>query len=521
MKSRKNSLNTSAQNPKAQSAGAKNPKRAESKNIDSSVTKKAESKKAKILESKKADSKNIESGILDSSLAQISRQALHTPQTLIIKIGSSILTQDFANNKAESSAQAEFNNKAESNNKTKSSSQPAQNPNSQQTPQSAQAPQSQQIPHAREVQSQYLASLASQIAKLKEQIPNIIIVSSGAIAAGFKLLGFPTRPKDIADKQACAAVGQARLMWQYDEAFGAHGIQVAQILLTKDDLANRKRFYYARTTLERLLALGVIPIINENDSLLVDELKYIETFGDNDNLAALVAGMMDADLLLILSDVNGLYTADPSKDASARAIHEVSDIDSVLPLAKSSSSGVGTGGMNSKLNAAKKALKMGCDVAIIGGSDTSNIKRFFAKEVIGTYFKSQEGGIKKRNLWLEYATIPKGALTLDEGATIAVKSRKSLLAKGVIKCEGEFHAGEVVALLDSSGAQLGVGKARYSGAEVRKIIGKDSKEFAAILGRTLGDEVVHSNDISMSEKVARDSAKTESGKTESAKKASK
>lgn len=520
MKSRKTPINVSAQNPKAQSAGAKNPKRAESKNIDSSVTKKAESKKAKILESKKADSKNIESSILDSSLAQISRQALHTPQTLIIKIGSSILTQDFANNKAEFSSQS------------------AQNPNSQQTPQPAQAPQSQQIPHAREVQSQYLASLASQIAKLKAQIPNIIIVSSGAIAAGFKLLGFPTRPKDIADKQACAAVGQARLMWQYDEAFGAHGIQVAQILLTKDDLANRKRFYYARTTLERLLTLGVIPIINENDSLLVDELKYIETFGDNDNLAALVAGMMDADLLLILSDVNGLYTADPSKDASAKAIHEVSDIDSVLPLAKSSSSGVGTGGMNSKLNAAKKALKMGCDVAIIGGSDTENIKKFFAKEVIGTYFKSQEAGIKKRNLWLEYATIPKGALTLDEGATIAVKSRKSLLAKGVIKCEGEFHAGEVIALLDSSGAQLGVGKARYSGAEVRKIIGKDSKEFARILGRTLGDEVVHSNDISMSENASKkagakalkdstksaaqvESKKAKSIKADSAKKASK
>lgn len=341
-----------------------------------------------------------------------------------------------------------------------------------------------------------IASLVYHIAKLKQTIPNIVIVSSGAVASGFKLLGFPSRPKDIVDKQASAAVGQARLIWTYEQAFAQYNINVAQVLLTKDDLSNRKRYLHARSALKRLLDLGVIPIINENDTIIVDELKYIESFGDNDNLGALVAGIVDGDLLLILSDVDGLYTADPSKDKNAKIIHKVEYInDDIMDSAGGSISSVGTGGMKSKIQAAKKALEAGCEVAIIRGMEPENIEKFFKEDNVGTYFYQSVSSIKKRKFWIGYAAIPKGNVIIDDGACNALlNNNKSLLAKGIININGKFQAGAVVSII-SNDKEIARGKTRYSSADLLKIMGKASSEIYDILGYKISDEVIHKDDL--------------------------
>ena len=340
-----------------------------------------------------------------------------------------------------------------------------------------------------------IASLVYHIAKLKKTIPNIIIVSSGAVASGFKLLGFPSRPKDIVDKQASAAVGQARLIWTYEQAFAQYNINVAQVLLTKDDLSNRKRYLHARSALKRLLELGVIPIINENDTIIVDELKYIESFGDNDNLGALVAGIVDGDLLLILSDVDGLYTADPSKDKNAKIIHKVEYInDDIMDSAGGSISSVGTGGMKSKIQAAKKALEAGCEVAIIRGMEPENIEKFFKEDNIGTYFYQSVSSIKKRKFWIGYAAIPKGAVIIDDGADKALLDNKSLLAKGVTGVIGRFQAGDIVSIVNGN-KEIAKGKIRYSSADVNKIMGTVSSEIYNILGYKVSDEIIHKDDL--------------------------
>ncbi len=341
-----------------------------------------------------------------------------------------------------------------------------------------------------------IAAIANEISALKKQIPNIIIVSSGAVAAGFKLLGFETRPKDIVDKQASAAVGQARLIWKYEQDFAKHGINVAQVLLTKDDLSNRKRYLNARSALKRLLELKVIPIINENDTILVDELKYIETFGDNDNLGALVASLVDADMMLIMSDVDGLYTKDPTKHDDAKLINNVDYIDdSILNSAGKSISNVGTGGMASKIQAAKKALDVGCEVAIIKGMVPENISKFFTGELIGTHFSHKDSGINRRKFWIGHAAIPKGFIIIDNGAEKALCNHKSLLAKGIVAVEGKFTAGEVVSVMTENRVEIARGKIRYSSTETQKILKKNSSEIFDILGYKVSDEVIHIDDI--------------------------
>ena len=345
------------------------------------------------------------------------------------------------------------------------------------------------------INSARIAALVYHIAKLKKTIPNIVIVSSGAVASGFKLLGFPSRPKDIVDKQASAAVGQARLIWTYEQAFAQYNINVAQVLLTKDDLSNRKRFLHARQALKRLLELNVIPIINENDTIIVDELKYIESFGDNDNLGALVAGIVDGDLLLILSDIDGLYTSDPSKDKNASIIHKVEYInDDIMDSAGGSISSVGTGGMKSKLQAAKKALEAGCEVAIIRGMEPENIERFFKEDNVGTYFYQSITSIKKRKFWIGYAAIPKGAIIIDNGACSALLNNKSLLAKGVIGVNGKFQAGDVVSIINNN-KEIAKGKIRYSVGDINKIMGAASSEIYNILGYKVSDEIIHKDDL--------------------------
>lgn len=412
------------------------------------------------------------------------------PKRLVIKIGSSILTRSL--DSAQSTSAPE----------SKSSLDSKGSPDS---------------PESTSVQVARIQALCAEIAALKATIPEIVLVSSGAVACGFSLLGFPSRPKDIIDKQACAAVGQARLLWHYEQAFREHGLQIAQILLTKDDLSNPKRYLYASAALRRLLELGAIPIINENDPVLVDELKYIESFGDNDNLAALVAGMIDADLLLILSDVDGLYTANPATNKDAKPIREVREIDeSIFALAgenlaniggtggqsgvanvSSMSGAVGTGGMASKLHAAKKALQRGCNVAIIKGDDARNIREFLAGAEIGTYFHLPESNIKKRRFHTAYVAIPQGRLVVDSGALKALRANKSLLPKGVLEVQGSFDAGDVVSVQSECGQEIARGKSRYNAHESRLIIGKDSACISQILGQSYGDCLLHKDDIAL------------------------
>lgn len=341
-----------------------------------------------------------------------------------------------------------------------------------------------------------ISEIVFRVSELKKSIPNILIVSSGAIAAGFRVLGFKSRPKEIVDKQACAAVGQARLVWTYEQEFEKYGIPVAQILLTKDDLSNRKRYLHAKSALDRLLSLGVVPIINENDTITADELKYVESFGDNDNLGALVACLAGADMLMIMSDVDGLYTGDPSKDKNAVLIREVGNLDdNIKKLAGDSFSGIGTGGMSSKLAAAGKSLEAGCQVAIIKGLEPENITRFFNGEDVGTFFPLSGEVIAKRKFWIGYAAIPKGKVFVDKGAEAALLKNKSLLPKGICAVEGNFSSGDVIGIFSHEGREIARGKIRYCAADTSKIKGKKSSEIAALLGNKISDEAVHADDM--------------------------
>jgi glutamate 5-kinase len=346
----------------------------------------------------------------------------------------------------------------------------------------------------------FISNLASSLSDIKKSVKNIVIVSSGAVGAGFRYLGFTSRPKNIIDKQACAALGQARLIWIYEKEFERYGNNVAQILITKDDFSNRRRYLNARYTIRRLLEFGVIPVINENDTVVVDELKHVESFGDNDNLSALVAGLIGADMLLILSDVDGLYDKNPSVHADAKLIGDVKFIDeNLLNSAGQSVSGVGTGGMASKLKAAQKALSAGCYVGIINGREPENIAKFIKGEEVGTYFSHIEDHIAIRKFWIAHAAGIKGTITIDEGAVRAiVEKKKSLLPSGVTKVAGRFGIGDVIAVEDAGGKEIARGKARYSSADMKKIKQRKSSEIFDVLGYKFSDEVIHRDDLVIS-----------------------
>ncbi len=342
--------------------------------------------------------------------------------------------------------------------------------------------------------------IADAVTALKKRVPNITIVSSGAIAAGFKLLGFKKRPVEIIDKQASAAVGQSQLMRAYEDAFAFCGGHVAQILITKQDFSARSRYLNAQGTIERLLSLGVIPVINENDTVVVNELKYVESFGDNDNLGALVAGMLRADMLLILSDVDGLFTADPAANADAELLLEVNEISrQIIAMTGGSSSEVGTGGMRSKISAAQKALQYGCRVAIINGKEPNNIISFFNGEPIGTFFSKPSGCGTSKKLWIKYAAIPQGAVIVDDGACIAITDKhSSLLSSGITAVDGVFKKGDIIKIVDKDHIQIGVGKTRYSSYDINIIKQKNSSELSSLLGRNASAVVVHCDEIGLS-----------------------
>jgi glutamate 5-kinase len=336
---------------------------------------------------------------------------------------------------------------------------------------------------------------ARQIATLCAQGREIILVSSGAVACGVQRLGWGRRPKTVHEKQAAAAVGQAGLVEAYEAAFSKHGLRTAQILLTHDDLADRKRYLNARSTLTTLLELGVVPIINENDTVVTDEIK----FGDNDTLGALVANLTEADALIILTDQKGLYTADPRKDPSATLIQEAAAGDESLEaMAGGAGSQVGTGGMITKVIAAKRAARSGAHTAIASGRETDPIIRLAAGEPVGTLLISQTPPLAARKQWLADHLQLAGRLMLDAGAIEALRAGKSLLPIGVTAAEGEFERGAAVACIDPEGKEIARGLSNYGSGEARLIARKTTADIESILGYVDEPEIIHRDNLILS-----------------------
>ena len=341
-----------------------------------------------------------------------------------------------------------------------------------------------------------MTNLVAQVATLHKQGVQVIIVTSGAIAAGREKLGLTKKAKGVALKQVLASVGQGRLMNVYERLFEQYDITVGQALLTKSVLADRAGYLNARNTLLASLEMGIIPIINENDVVAVDEIREAR-FGDNDNLSAMVANLIDADLLLILTDIDGLYTADPNRDPSAELIPLVEKIDEKIDaLVSGSMSGLGTGGMITKIEAARLATESGVAVIIANGSEKDVLVRVAGGEAIGTRFLPVKSKLDSRERWLLSGLCTRGKLTVDDGATKALKKNDcSLLAAGINQVEGNFQRGDIVDICDLRGVKLGSGITNYTAAEVRAIKGAHSKNIADLLGYDSGSEVVHRNNL--------------------------
>jgi glutamate 5-kinase len=337
-----------------------------------------------------------------------------------------------------------------------------------------------------------IEQLAADVAAVRHD-REVALVSSGAIAAGMARLALAERPRSIPEKQAAAAVGQSALMWQYEIAFKRHGIAVGQVLLTAQDIGDRARYLNARNTLLALLGFGVVPIVNENDTVAVEEIK----FGDNDNLSALVASLVEADLLVLLTDVDGLYTADPSRDPRATKLDTVEAItDEILKMAGGHEDGVSVGGMVTKLQAAQKAAASGVPMVIASGREPGVLARILSGEPVGTYFVPKADRLGARKRWIAFAVAPQGRLAVDAGAARALtRQGRSLLPSGVTGVEGEFGAGEVVAVVDADGHEFARGLANFDASELRRIRGAKTQELAARLGYKSVDEVIHRDNL--------------------------
>jgi len=340
-----------------------------------------------------------------------------------------------------------------------------------------------------------MARLVNQVARLHQSGREVLIVTSGAVASGRDRLGSTPKVKGIPYKQVLAAVGQGRLMATYEQLFAPYNLTIAQALLTKADIADRAGYLNTRNTLLALLEVGVIGIINENDVVAVDELRGLR-FGDNDNLSAMVANLVDADLLLILTDIAGLYTADPHKDPAARLIPEVTDISAVENLAGDTQGKLGTGGMITKIEAAKLATASGVTVIIADGRVPDIIVKLANGEAAGTCFRPRSSRPESRARWLVSGLAVRGRVIVDEGAAAALKKRKgSLLAAGIRDTAGDFQRGETVDIFNVNGERLGCGIANYGAVELALIKGKRSTEINAALGHDYGPEVVHRNNL--------------------------
>src|SRR5574343_836865 len=337
-----------------------------------------------------------------------------------------------------------------------------------------------------------IAGWARQIAALRSAGKEVVLVSSGAIACGMQRLGWVKRPKSVHELQAAAAVGQMGLAQVYDSAFLQHGLHTAQVLLTHEDLADRKRYLNARSTLTTLLELGVIPIINENDTVITDEIK----FGDNDTLGALVANLIEADVLIILTDQTGLYTADPRKDPNATLIAEATAGDESLEaMAGGAGTRVGTGGMITKVIAAKRAARSGAHTAIASGHEVDPITRLANGEALGTLLTAQTQALAARKQWLADHLQLAGRLILDAGAVEALRAGRSLLPIGVTASEGEFERGTVVACISPDGAEIARGLSNYGSGEARLIARKSTPDIEELLGYVDEPEMIHRDNL--------------------------
>jgi glutamate 5-kinase len=342
-----------------------------------------------------------------------------------------------------------------------------------------------------------IGRLAAELAGLMARPLEVTLVSSGAIASGTARLGLRERPRSIPEKQAAAAAGQVALMWHYEQAFAAHGRRVAQVLLTQEDISHRARYLNARNTLVTLLGYGVLPIVNENDTVAVEEIKV----GDNDNLAALVAYLVDADLVVLLSDIDGLYTGDPHRDPAARRIDTV---DALTPeMERLAAAGgirdtgaLGTGGMLTKLQAAQKAMAAGIPMVIADGRRAGVLDAVLAGEPVGTYFRPRADRLTARKRWIAFATAPQGMLEVDTGARRALVERgKSLLPSGVVKVDGEFAAGDAVGLRDPEGQEFARGIVNYDAREVALLRRAKTTDIERLLGYHAGDEIIHRDNL--------------------------
>ncbi len=338
-----------------------------------------------------------------------------------------------------------------------------------------------------------IADWARQIAQLKQQGKQVVLVSSGAIAEGMQRLNWKQRPKSMHELQAAAAVGQMGLIQVYESSFRQYGLHTAQILLTHDDLANRKRYLNARSTLRTLLELDVIPIINENDTVVTDEIR----FGDNDSLAALVTNLLEADVLVIMTDQAGLYSADPRKDANATLVAQGKAGDPQLEkMAGGTGSSISKGGMATKITAAKRAARSGAHTIIASGHEPDVLVRLSQGEMIGTQLITEKMQTAARKQWLADHLQVRGKLCLDEGAVSALRDTgKSLLPIGVYDLSGNFDRGEIVSCLDKQGPEVSRGLVNYSAAEIKKIMRHASAEIESILGYVDEPELIHRDNL--------------------------
>jgi glutamate 5-kinase len=343
---------------------------------------------------------------------------------------------------------------------------------------------------------QVMSSLAEQIARLHQQGKEVIIISSGAIASGRQQLKKVPERKNIPFKQVLASVGQSHLMYTYEQLFSQYGITVAQALLTKGDLSDRNGYLNARNTLLALIELGIICIVNENDVVAVDEIAEFK-FGDNDNLSAMVANLIDADLLTLLTDIGGLYTADPRCNPHAQLICRVDNIDAEIERMAGHTAGCrGIGGMTTKIEAARLATCSGVNVVIADGRETDILVRVSQGEDTGTLFPAQVNKMDSKKRWMLSGLASKGKVTVDKGAVSALKEQnKSLLPAGVIKAEGKFHRGDIVDILDEKGKRIGYGISNYSSSDLAIIGGKHSDNIPSLLNYDYGDEAVHRNNM--------------------------
>lgn len=337
-------------------------------------------------------------------------------------------------------------------------------------------------------------NLAKEIAFLRDTGREVILISSGAVAAGKKKLHFKDELEvSIKQKQALAAIGQSQLMHDYDEAFARYGYNIAQVLLTRADLSHRTRYLNVRNTLLTLFKFGIVPIINENDTVSTEELK----FSDNDNLGALVANLIEADMFICLTDVDALYDSNPSTHSNAKAIYTVSEVDdTILSMAGHSKSLLGTGGMRSKISAAKMVAAGGGSSFIGPGKRKNILEHLFSGELIGTFFLPRQEKMQSRKRWIAYVLKPQGEIVLDKGACIAIsKNGRSLLPSGILAVAGEFKKGDSVRCVDTNNVAIAVGLSNFNHETIAQIKGMRTEEMRQLLGYKENDEVIHRDNM--------------------------